>query len=87
MKAIVQDRYGSADVLELRDVEDPVVGEKDVLLGVQSPVGSSWASDQAYREAAGPSFHQANPLTNDAADKSQPLWLGLLANTLQTSRT
>jgi len=27
MKAIVQDRYGSADVLELRDVEDPVVGE------------------------------------------------------------
>ena len=27
MKAIVQDRYGSADVLELRDVPDPVVGD------------------------------------------------------------
>jgi NADPH:quinone reductase-like Zn-dependent oxidoreductase len=36
MKAIVQDRYGSADALELRDVEDPVVGEKDVLLRVHA---------------------------------------------------
>ena len=36
MKAIVQDRYGSADVLELRDVEDPVVGEKDVLVRVHA---------------------------------------------------
>ena len=34
MKAIVQERYGPADVLELRDIEDPVVGEKDVLLRV-----------------------------------------------------
>jgi len=34
MKAIVQDRFGSADVLELRDVEDPVVGEDDVLVQV-----------------------------------------------------
>ncbi len=36
MKAIVQDRYGSADVLELRDVEDPVVGGKDVLARVHA---------------------------------------------------
>lgn len=36
MKAIVQDRYGSADVLELRDIEDPVVGDKDVLVQVHS---------------------------------------------------
>jgi NADPH:quinone reductase-like Zn-dependent oxidoreductase len=36
MKAIVQDRYGSAEVLELRDVEDPVVGERDVLLRVHA---------------------------------------------------
>jgi NADPH:quinone reductase-like Zn-dependent oxidoreductase len=36
MKAIVQDRYGSADVLELRDVEDPVVGEEDVLVRVHA---------------------------------------------------
>jgi NADPH:quinone reductase-like Zn-dependent oxidoreductase len=36
MKAIVQDRYGSADVLEFRDIEDPVVGEGDVLVRVHA---------------------------------------------------
>ena len=34
MKAIVQDRYGSADVLELRDIAAPVVGDADVLVRV-----------------------------------------------------
>jgi NADPH:quinone reductase-like Zn-dependent oxidoreductase len=34
MKAIVQDRYGSAEVLELREVEDPTVGPGDVLVRV-----------------------------------------------------
>ena len=36
MKAIVQDRYGSADVLEFRGVEDPEVGEDDVLVRVHA---------------------------------------------------
>jgi NADPH:quinone reductase-like Zn-dependent oxidoreductase len=36
MKAITQDRYGSADVLEFRDIEDPLVGEKDVLVRVHA---------------------------------------------------
>ncbi len=36
MKAIVQDRYGSADVLEFRDIEEPMVGENDVLLRVHA---------------------------------------------------
>ena len=36
MKAIVQDRYGSADVLELREVQDPVAGEGDVLIRVHA---------------------------------------------------
>jgi NADPH:quinone reductase-like Zn-dependent oxidoreductase len=36
MKAIVQDRYGSTDVLELRDIGVPVVGEKDVLVRVHT---------------------------------------------------
>ena len=36
MKAIVQDRYGSADVLELRDIDKPVVGAGDVLLRVRA---------------------------------------------------
>jgi NADPH:quinone reductase-like Zn-dependent oxidoreductase len=36
MKAIVQDAYGAADVLELRDVDTPVVGDDDVLLRVHA---------------------------------------------------
>ena len=36
MKAIVQDEYGSADVLELRDIDKPVVGIHDVLLKVHA---------------------------------------------------
>jgi NADPH:quinone reductase-like Zn-dependent oxidoreductase len=36
MKAIVQDRYGPADVLELRDIQEPVVGEDDVLVRVRA---------------------------------------------------
>ena len=31
MKAIVQDKYGSAEVLELREIDKPAIGEKDVL--------------------------------------------------------
>jgi NADPH:quinone reductase-like Zn-dependent oxidoreductase len=36
MKAIDQDRYGSANVLELRDIEDPVVGKDEVLVRVRA---------------------------------------------------
>ena len=36
MKAIIQDSYGSADVLELRDIEEPVVGDRDVLIRVHA---------------------------------------------------
>lgn len=36
MKAIVQDTYGSADVLELREIDRPVVGDHDVLFEVEA---------------------------------------------------
>src|SRR5919106_4593185 len=36
MKAIVQDRYGSADVLELGQVDQPVPGDDEVLLRVHA---------------------------------------------------
>ena len=36
MRAIVRDAYGSADVLELRDIEMPVVGNDEVLLRVRA---------------------------------------------------
>lgn len=36
MEAIVQDRYGSPDVLELRTVDTPVVGDDEVLVRVRA---------------------------------------------------
>lgn len=36
MKAIVQDRYGSPDVLQLREIDKPEVGEDDVLVRVHA---------------------------------------------------
>ena len=36
MKAIVQDGYGSADVLEFRDIEEPVAGDDDVRVRVHA---------------------------------------------------
>jgi NADPH:quinone reductase-like Zn-dependent oxidoreductase len=36
MKAIVQDRYGPPDVLELRDIETPTAGDKEVLVRVHA---------------------------------------------------
>jgi len=36
MKAIVQDKYGSADVLEARDIEKPQIGETEVLVRVRA---------------------------------------------------
>jgi 2-desacetyl-2-hydroxyethyl bacteriochlorophyllide A dehydrogenase len=36
MKAIVQDTYGPADVLELRDISKPEVGDNEVLVRVQA---------------------------------------------------
>jgi NADPH:quinone reductase-like Zn-dependent oxidoreductase len=36
MKAIAQDRYGSAEVLESRDVEKPQIGDREVLVRVHA---------------------------------------------------
>jgi NADPH:quinone reductase-like Zn-dependent oxidoreductase len=36
MKAIVQDKYGSAEVLELRDVDQPEIGDDEVLVRVRA---------------------------------------------------
>jgi hypothetical protein len=36
MKAILQDRYGAPNVLEFSDIDEPVVGEGDVLVRVRA---------------------------------------------------
>ena len=36
MKAIVQDTYGSADVLELRDIDRPEIADDEVLVRVHA---------------------------------------------------
>ena len=36
MKAIVQDRYGSASVLTLSDISKPEIGDHDVLVRVHA---------------------------------------------------
>ncbi len=36
MKAIVRERYGSPEVLEIRDVDTPLVGDSDVLITVEA---------------------------------------------------
>ena len=36
MKAMVQDTYGSADVLELREIDIPVIGDDQVLVCVRA---------------------------------------------------
>ena len=36
MKAIVQDKYGSADDLELRDIDNPQIAENEVLVRVHA---------------------------------------------------
>ena len=38
MKAIVQDTYGSAEVLEAREIERPEIGDGDVLVRVHCGV-------------------------------------------------
>ena len=36
MKAIRFDRYGSADVLDIRDIDGPVVGDDELLVRVRA---------------------------------------------------
>jgi NADPH:quinone reductase-like Zn-dependent oxidoreductase len=36
MKAVVQDTYGSPDVLELREIDRPVVGDDELLVRVHA---------------------------------------------------
>jgi hypothetical protein len=54
MKAMVQDRYGSADVLEFRDVEDAAVGDDEVLVRVHAAGGRPGGGAPGSGGAGGP---------------------------------
>ena len=42
MKALIRDRYGPPDVLEVREVERPVPGEYEVLVRVHAASVNDW---------------------------------------------
>lgn len=44
MKAIVQDEYGTTDVLELREIDTPEIADDEVLVRVMRPawIGGVW---------------------------------------------
>ena len=54
MKAIVQDMYGPPDVLELRDIDKPVVGADEVLVRVHAAGLDQgvWTSQGAWTRSA-----------------------------------
>ena len=61
MKAIVQDRYGEADVLRLEDIDTPTVGSGEVLLRVEA--ASLFAGDWHYMAGMPLAFRPASGLT------------------------
>ncbi len=61
MKAIVQDRYGEADVLHLEDIDVPAIGSGEVLLSVQA--ASLFAGDWHNMAGMPLAFRPASGLT------------------------
>src|SRR4051794_40402862 len=61
MKAIVQDRYGEAEVLHLEDIDQPQAGRGEVLLSVQA--ASLFAGDWHYMAGMPLAFRPASGLT------------------------
>ena len=63
MKAVVQDTYGSPDVMELRDIDKPLIKEDEVLVRVRAAAVNppDWASVTGVPYIARPSFGLRKP--------------------------
>jgi NADPH:quinone reductase-like Zn-dependent oxidoreductase len=83
MKAIVQDRYGDADVLHLEDIDTPRAGSGEVLISVQA--ASLFAGDWhtmagmplAYRPASGLTKPKIRVRGRDVAGRVEALGPGV----------
>jgi NADPH:quinone reductase-like Zn-dependent oxidoreductase len=66
MRAIVQDKYGSAEVLELREIERPEIGEHDVLVRVRAAGvnPADWAVMNGLPYVARPLYGLRRPKTS-----------------------
>ena len=63
MKAIVQEKYGSSEVLELRDIDKPEIGDSDVLVRVRAAAvnPADWAIMGGLPYIARPVYGLRNP--------------------------
>jgi NADPH:quinone reductase-like Zn-dependent oxidoreductase len=77
VKAIVQDTYGSTDVLELRHIDKPEIGDSEVLVRVHAGRGGSGrlASDSGFALPDTPRGLRAAG-AQDPRCRSGPSWRG-----------
>jgi NADPH:quinone reductase-like Zn-dependent oxidoreductase len=66
MKAIVQDSFGSPDVLELREIDKPQIGDDEVLVGVRaaSVNPADWYAMAGFPYVARPQMGLRKPKTS-----------------------
>jgi hypothetical protein len=68
MMAIVQDTYASADLLQLREIDRPVVGDDEVLVRVRYA-----EVDQGLSPPMSPRRRPALPVRDGQSDRPQSL--------------
>jgi len=63
MKAVIQDTYGSPEVMELRDIDKPEIGDNEVLIGVRAAGvnPADWAIMSGFPYVARPVYGLRKP--------------------------
>ena len=72
MKAIVQDKYGSPEVLETRDIDKPELGDDEVLVRIRAAGvnPADWAIMSGLPYIAGPVYGLRKPKSRPSDDRS-----------------